>query len=248
MRWLIVCLGLIATGALAGERSGTVQSTRLYTPPDPSAAGGIQAVLAMPRGALVGVYAMPTHDFKQVYRGNITDEGRGFRFTGLPVGKYDLLLQYADGFDEGFTLSRVDDQLTARDRESIAAAIRRAVAFFDTKAIHRVAGVPGPDGEARCVLQELRTRKILAQSAEELTGYQIRSFKLAVLREVGAVGWQLVETRELVRTEVAPGDPRGILEHRYCPALGGIRVTDAVKDLGTLRLESTSRGDAKIEH
>ena len=90
------------------------------------------------------------------------------------------------------------------------------------------------------MLQELRTRLILNQNADEMKGYQIRSFKLVLLQDVGKVGWQMVETRELVRTEVAPGMRKGVLLQRYHPQLGGIRVTDAVKDLGLLNLDQVA--------
>src|SRR5262249_22046291 len=138
---------------------------------------------------------------------------------------------------EGFTLARDEDSLTTKDRDAIKQTIGRAVPFFDTKEIHRCAGVTGAAGRARCVLQELRTRKILAQSGEELKGYQIRSIKLAWLEDGGGAGGQLINTRELVRQEVAPGMRGGVLPHHYNPQLGDIRVTDEMKDLGSLNLK-----------
>ncbi len=236
MRILLLTL-LIPGLALAGERSGTVQSTRLYTPPDPNATGGIRATVKFPDKPLAQVFALPPQDVTRVYRGAVGADGRSFTFHGLPVGKYDLVVLYEDGFYEGLTLTRDADQLTDRDRELIATVITRAVPFFDTKAIQRCAGTTGADGKARCVLQELRTKKILAQSAEELKGYQIRSIKLAWLEDVGIVGWQLVNTREIVRQEVAPGARKGVLPHYYRTELGDIRVIDAMKDLGPLNLQ-----------
>ncbi len=118
----------------------------------------------------------------------------------------------------------------------------RAVPFFDTKKIHRVAGTTGTAGKARCVLQEVRTGLILAQSAEELKNTQIRSLKLAWLEDVGATGWQLINSRELVRQEVTGAMPKGILPHEFRAALGGIRVTDGIKNLGLVEL---NRKDAR---
>ncbi len=230
---------LVASVGLAGEQSGTVQSTRLYTPPDPNARGGIRATVRMPKGTIEQAFALPVQDPTKVYRGEVGGDGRSVAVRGLPVGKYDLMLLYEDGFYEGFTLTRGEDLLTERDRELMATVIRRSVLFFDTKEIHRYAGTTGREGKARCVLQELRTNKIITQAAEELVGYQIRSIKLAWLEDVGTIGWQLKNTREIVRQEVAPGMRRGILPHHYRPQLGSIRVTDTEKDLGQMNLLGT---------
>jgi hypothetical protein len=226
----------LATRVWAGQSSGTVQSTRLYTPPDPAAHGGIHATLVAPKAPLQAVFAMPPQDTSKVYKGEVIAGGKEFLFRGLPVGKYDLMLVYEDSFYEGFTLTREPDSLTDRDRTGIKATVGRAVPFFDTKEIHRVAGTTGSEGKARCVLQELRTKLILNQNGDELKGYQIRSLKLAWLEDVGPTGWQLINTRELLRQEVAPGMRKGVLPHQYNSQLGNIRVTDETKDLGTLNL------------
>jgi hypothetical protein len=230
---------LVAPTAPAGETSGTVQSTRLYTAPDPAAPGGLRATLSHPATPLLQVFALPPADTAKVYKGAVTGDGRSFSFQGLPVDRYDLVLLYEDAVYEGLTLQRDDDTLTPRDRELIKTVINRAVPFFDTKAIHRSAGTTGSEGRARCFLQELRTRLILNQNGDELKGYQIRSIKLAWLQDVGKVGWQLVGTREIVRDEVAPQERKGVLAHYYRPSLGGLRVTDTVKDLGPLNLQQT---------
>ncbi len=238
MRWMLIS-GLCVGAVFAGPPSGTVQSTRLYTPPDPAARGGIRGTTDT---AVEAVFAIPIHDPSKVYRAELSGGGREFSFRGLPVGKYDLLVLCADRFYEGFTLTRESDTLTDRDRAAIKETIGRAVPFFDTKQIHRVAGTTGSAGNARCVLQELRTGLILAQSAEELKNTQIRSLKLAWLEDVGATGWQLINTRELVRQEVTGAMPKGILPHQHDPRLGNIRVTDDIKDLGPLLLPPPPAG------
>jgi hypothetical protein len=171
-----------------------------------------------------------------LYRGEVRGEGKEFLFRGLPVGKYDLMLLYEDGFYEGFTLTREADTLTSQDRAHIQETISRATPFFDTKEIHRSAGTTGREGKARCVLQELRTKTIITQAFTELKNTQIRSLKLACLEDVGKTGWQLVNTREIVRQEVGPRDRKGLLPHHFNPQLSGIRVTDQIKDLGNVNL------------
>lgn len=220
---------------LAGTPSGTVQSTRLYTAPDPTAAGGIRGRVLLPNAPLEDAFAVPQHDWSKVYRAELRADRKEFLFRGLPVGKYDLMLLFADEFYEGFTLTRDVDTLTDEDRRGIRETISRAVPFFDTKEVHRLAGSSGRDGRARGVMQELRTGLIITQAAEELKDTQIRSIKLVWLHQVGP-GWQLVNTRELVRQEVAGPMRKGVLPHHYRARLGEIRVTDSVRDLGTLNL------------
>jgi len=231
-------IGWVAVAAgLAGEKSGTTQSTHLYTEPDATVAGGIRAVIvATPIKPVRHVFATGADDPSRCYKGAVDNDGLTVTFRGLPPAKYDLVVVFDDAIAEGFTLSRTDGTLTDADRRSIEDAIMKSVPFFDTKQIHRCRGVTGSDGKAACVLQELRTKTILTQAATELTGYQIRSLKLAMLEEVGGGRWQLGRTREILRTEVAPYDVRGLLSCRYHQELSDVRVTDAVKDLGELRL------------
>ena len=228
-------IAFLAGPSMAGPASGTVQSTRLYTPSDASAGGGIRGAIAPSRSLITGAFAVNSHDPSKVYLGKITETGRGFSFSGLPVGKYDLMILFPSDFYEGFRLHRGEGSLTKKDLAQIDETIGRSVPFFDTKKIHRVTGKTGAAGAARAVVQELRTNKIVNQQAEEMVGYQIRSIKLAMLEDVG-VGWHLVRSREIVRTEAAPGSVKGLVRHHYYASLGGIRVTDSVKDLGPLNL------------
>ena len=228
-----VALGFLA---VAGEFSGTVQSTRLYTRPDPSAGGGIRARIVSPAHPILKVFAVPADDPKRVYLGQVASEGREVRFQGLPVGKYDLMVLYDTEFYEGFILSQEPDALTEADRTSIEKAIRRAVPFFEIKQIHRLEGATGREARARCVLQEYRAKVTLDQMGNQMKDIQIRSIKLAFIEDVGAVGWQLLNTREIVRQEVSGTMTRGLLADRFQPNLSGIRVIDTVKDLGELRL------------
>jgi len=237
MSWrALSLLWLLTVTVAADEKSGTVQSSRLYSAPDSAAAGGIRGRLVLPNAPLRGAFAMLTHNPRQLYRAELLGDGKEFLFRGLAVGKYDLMLLYEDGFYEGFALTREDDTLTTQDRAHIQATIGRATPFFDTKEIHRCAGTTGREGKARCVLQELRTKTILTQAATEIKNSQIRSLKLAWLEDVGATGWQLVNTREIVRQEVGPRDRKGVLPHHFNPQLSKIRVTDQIKDLGNLNL------------
>ena len=237
--WLTVLaftLLLAIPSLLAGKITGTQQSSRLYTKSDPAASGGMHAKLAAFAHPVQQVFAIDNGNPKLIYQGTVSEDGKQIQFTGLPSAIYDLVLVASDRFYEGCRLARDPDTLTDRDRQSIAFTINKSVPFFDTKKIHRCEGMSGRNGKVRCVLQEVRTHPVMLQSGIERTDIQVRSIKLAFLEDVGEVGWQLVKTREIVRTEVGPQDIKGLLPHCYLPGLGGIRVVDTDKDLGELNL------------
>ena len=234
----VACLGLALAGAPQAPRAptGTRQSNYLYTSPDATAGGGIHGHIAIPNKPILKIFAQAPDEWKHVYLGEVMGDQREFRFTGLPVGKYDLFVLYRDGFYEGLTLTREDNTLTDADQASIKAAIMKSTPFFNEKAIHRCEGTTGHAGQARCVLQEVRTRPITLQSAEVRADIQVRSIKLALSEDVD-IGWSVVNTREIVRQEVAATDTRGILPHHLSTNLGDIRVIDTIKELGELSLQ-----------
>jgi len=239
LMWLTVLsftLLLPTQSLLAGKVTGTRQSSRLYTKSDPAASGGIHAKLVAFATPVQQAFAIDNGNPKLVYQGTVTEDGKEIRFTGLPGAIYDLLLVAPNRFYEGCRLARDPDTLTDRDRQAIAFTINKSIPFFDTKKIHRCEGTTGRNGRVRCVLQEMRTHPVMLQSGVERTDIQVRSIKLAILEDVGETGWQLVQTREIVRTEVGPNDMKGLLPHCYLPVLGNIRVVDTDKDLGELNL------------
>ena len=212
-----------------------VQSTRLYTPPDPSAKGGIHGRIKQNK-PLLKVFAIVPDNPKLVYRGAVATNGTEFSFQGLPVAKYDLLLVNKSRFYEGFKLTSDADSLSAKDRGQIEAIIVNSVPFFNVKKIHRCDGTTGQSGAARCVLQEVRTLPVTDQEGMLHPEYQVRSIRLACLENVGTAGWQLVTTREIIRMQMWAADLQGVLPHAYLPALGQIRVMDEIKELGEIDL------------
>lgn len=233
---LLSVLLLPVSGLLAGKTTGTQQSSRLYTKSDPAASGGIHAKLVAFTTPVQQAFAIDNGNPKLVYQGTVSEDGKEIRFAGLPVAIYDLLLVAPDCFYEGCRLARDPSTLTDHDLQFITFIINKSVPFFDTKKVHRCEGMSGRDGKARCIFQEVRTRPVTLQDATVRTDIQVRSIKLGFLEDVGDVGWQLVQTREIVRTEVGPGDMKNFLPHCYLPGLGGIRVVDTNKDLGELNL------------
>lgn len=227
-----------AAMAAAGPYTGTQQSSRLYTPPDPAAPGGLRGALELPAGRTVQeVLAVSRSDPIRVYRATVDRSTASFVLEGLPVGYYDLVVWCSDAFYEGLVLWREPSTLTEQEREAVTAHLKDCVPFFDTKRVHRCEGRGGPAGQARCVLQEVRTRPVTLQDASVRSDIQIRSLKLAWLEEVGGGRWQLGGTRELVRQEVGPGDARGVLPHYFSERLRGFRVVDAVREVGVMSLK-----------
>jgi hypothetical protein len=221
------------------SHTGTEQSSQLYTDPDSASGGGVQGEILAPDQKIVAIFATPQEAWEKVYRGEVVGEqGRSFRFSGLPIGKYDLVVVFANRFYEGLALNRDGAEkpgLTTKDQAKIAETINKSTPFFDTKKIHRVEGYTGRAGQARCVLQDLRTRPTTLQSGDVRADIQIRSLKLALLEDVN-IGWSLENTREFLRQEVAGDEFRGLLPHQYSPRLNNIRVIDSVKDLGKISL------------
>jgi|GEM_PF-695240 len=215
------------------------QSTRLYTQPDPSAKGGIHGRIkeeGEKKQLLRDAFAISPDNPKLVYRGVVSADGAEFSFQGLPVAKYDLLLIGKTLFYEGFKLTPDADSLTKKDGSEIENIITKSVPFFNVKKIHRCQGITGRNGAARCVLQEVRTLPVTDQEGIVHPEYQVRSIRLACLENVGTAGWQLVNTREIIRMQPGSADLQGVLPHAYLPALGQIRVMDEIKELGEIDL------------
>lgn len=242
MMAVMLSLGLALVRAAdpkAGGHTGTVQSSKLYTDPDPSAGGGLHGEIVTPAKPILDVFAQggEVNAWPKVYRGQVQgDKRREFKFDGLPVGKYDVWILFDDCFYEGATLDHTGaNSLTTLDRKKIDETIMKATPFFDTKRIDRLEGFTGHAGKCRCILQELRTRATTLQDGSVNGGIQIRSLKLALLEDVGP-GWSLENTREIKRQEVAGEEFRGLLPHFYNAKLGNIRVLETTKELGKLSL------------
>ena len=237
---LAMALFLAGTGAADGkDRPDPLTGrTRLYTEPDPTCGGGIKGRVTRPRGPVQQVLAIPPDAPRFVYEGRVEGaDRRTFRFAGLPMRKYDLLVIYEDSFYEGLQLQRGEDTLTAEDRAGIEAMIRKSEPYFPEKIIHRLEGTTGRGNHARCLCTFLRE-----QGSDLL--YNVgdgnwrredhrRTFKLVMLKDVGP-GWQVVRARDLYPVWVRPGRTRSAHHHRR--QLSRIRVADGVKDLGELDL------------
>ena len=246
--------------------SKTKVSINLYSKPDPEASGGLKGILASAPSEVLGVLAMPQKfpnvssldDIEggasaknarnvnkdmtnQVYLAGLGSDN-AFSFYGLPPGKYDLFVLCENCFYEGLLLTREEHTLTEPDAKAIKAKITESNPFFNVKNQHRIEGQSGAYGKARVIEQEVRTLPVTLQSAEVLKHIQIRSIKLCLMESVGTTKlgthWEMKKTREITRQEVGPPDTKGVIPGYFCKALQGIRVSTALKDLGTLTLSA----------
>ena len=243
MKRFVTMAGIVSAAAIAlaghpvtpgapSPYTGTQQSSKLYTEKDPEAQGGLRGTVK--GGEILGIFAIPQDKWQSVYLATLGDDG-GFYFRGLPSGKYDLAVLFENRFVEGITLMRKESTLTAKDKKSIKEKIEASNAFFNEKHIERCEGVTGRAGQARTLLQELRSRPVTLQSAEVRSDIQIRSIKIVLSEDVGP-GWAIQNTREIVRQEVGPGDTMGMIPVRHVDSLHGIRVLDTMKDIGEIEL------------
>jgi hypothetical protein len=232
----VILFALLALcGTLAAQG---LERTRLYEEPDPASPGGLKGRISNPAGAIEQILAISTADIEKVYKGEVSAADKSsFQFKGLPVGKYDLLVVYADAFYEGITLVRDKTSLTPEDLQKIEASIQKSEPFFPKKFIHRMEGETGRGNFARGVVTYFRDKGsellMTTFNGEFKRDDFRRTVKIVVLKDVGP-GWQIARARDLYPVWMNP--KQALPKHHHAPKLGGIRVADAVKDLGALDL------------
>jgi len=215
--------------ALIATQPATAQPGRIYTKPDPKATGGIEGEVDAGLTHAIAV----NRDREHVYLAQLSDEGRKFKFAGLPVGKYDLVLvSYDREMYEGLALGGDMASLSAISRKNYETRATKQDEFFNRSHVH----LAGFDHDRILALVErLSTRKVLKGSGEAL-GKNLRRLEVLEL-QMAADDWQVAGTRHLYRE----GEPIGstepdFLRHEHVAELGNIRVINEVKLLGKLPL------------
>lgn len=233
-RWpSILLLSLLLCPLMEAGDVDPLEHSRLYTAADSSSGGGITGSISTPSAPIQQILAIPPGSPEKVYKGEVGTDGRSFRFTGLPMNRYDLVVIYDEVFYEGLQLQRGESTLSKNDRMQITDIIERSEPFFTIKVIHRMEGETGRGNNARAICTFIRDRESEMYAGPIIrTGFR-RTFKLVILQQVGP-GWQVVRTRDLYPLWVEPEGFRP--RHEYRPALSGIRVTDQVKDIGSMGL------------
>ena len=246
---LLICclfLGGVMPAALSQERH------RLYTETNPADNGGIKGVIADPHKPILQILAMPPEEPRFVYQGKVTgNDKQGFLIESLPMAVYDLFVIYADEFYEGLELHPKASTLTTEDLKKINYIVTESEPFFTKKIVHRVEGTTGQGNLSRCLVTFLRD-KASSGFASHRAGLEYmvdqsnlgwrHTFKLIWLKDVGP-GWQVVQARDLYPVWMKTGSP--LPKHRYSEKLSRIRVTDSIKDLGTISMDASKDKSAE---
>jgi hypothetical protein len=210
--------------------SAIAQTTTLYTKPVDGAGGGIAARVDQ---ELTHAIAL-NRDRVQCFKGDLSNGGKSFRITGLPTGKYDLILVTKSGaVFEGVELGEDAPKLPAVSLKNTEERIDKSDTFFNKTKIHRAGLIE--DGEKQLLLVErVRDKEILKQSGEVLKA-NLRRLEVVELIKA-ADDWQFLNTRHIYREEAPVGPGMTFFKHAYVPGLGNVRVIDSVKDLGSIVL------------
>jgi len=239
---LLACSASLARlRAAPPEFDESNERTKLYTATDPQSPGGIEGRIVNPDKPIQQVLAIPPDAPEKVYQGTISGTARDtFRFTGLPIRKYDLIVIYEDAFYEGLQLHRSASTLTKEDEAKVKAIIDKSEPFFTKKVIHRLEGETGRGNFSRCITTFIREKPsetyLDASNANKSgSGFFRRTFKLVWLKDVGP-GWQIVRARDLFPKWADP--KQALPSHHFSSALSRIRVADGTKDIGAIDLGS----------
>jgi len=205
------------------------QAGRIYTKPDPAAAGAISGRVAMELTHALAV----EHDLVRVFLADLADGGRAFRFDHLPVGKYDLVLFAKSGVVcEGLDLG-APAALSETAAKNFDKRVSLADGFYNRYHIHRT-GVSADGETLLAFVERYRANDVLKQNGEAL-GQMVRRFEIIELARA-TDDWQMTSTRHLYREgEPAVPEPQ-FRKTASLPALSGLRVISSPKDLGEIAL------------
>lgn len=236
-RWLLQ-IALLTFAFAATNAAEPLERTRLYTAPDAASTGGLKGRIAKPALPIEQILATPAADPEKVYQGEVSGTKRDeFAFKGLPVGKYDLVVIFANEFYEGCQLNRDKSTLTADDIAQINASIEKSEPYWPKKFVHRLEGETGRGNMARAVCTFFRDKGsdlLLTQFEGKSNRSDFRrTFKLVLLKNVGP-GWQITRARDLYPIWSDPKRP--LPQHHFNAQISSIRVADELKDLGDLDL------------
>jgi hypothetical protein len=203
---------------------------RIYTVPDPKDLGGIEGKTEIPLTHALAV----DHERIHVYRAELTESGKSFRFGNLPVGKYDLVLVTQDHIVfEGLTLGDIPAEPDGTSRQNLQKRVVVADSFFNRSLVHRT-GIRGD--QTLLFVERIRDRQTLKQSGEKL-GSNLRRLEIIELERAGD-DWQISSTRHLYREEEPVREDPSFMKHFSVSGIGNLRVIDSVKQLGMLSLPS----------
>ncbi len=193
----------------------------------PGGPGGIR-IAVQPIADLEEAVVVEATDYK-AYVANIDRASGTVSLTGLPPGRYDLLLKFKDKVCEGLSLEPPDglQPLSKEARQGVEDVTWMSEDYFNEKHLVRSAA---NKGTVKLLVEQIRDKKTFDPGGTELKGLMIRRFDLCELRRTREI-WQVKMNRHLFREERKMGGPGTKLDFYHVPALGGTRVGDEVVTL-----------------
>ena len=208
----------------------------------PGGGGGI-SLAVQPIERLEEAVVVEATEYK-AYVAHIDKSNGRVTLTGLPPGKYDLILKFDSVCVEGVSLDVAGgfEPLQGSDKQGIGHVTWISDDYFNKK---RIARVGGNAKIIKMLVEQVRDKKTHEPDGTVLTDIQIRRMELTEMRKTGKI-WTIKITRHLFREERKMHDGKGkprpgvVLDFIYCPRLGGIRVGDEMEtvpgiDLAKLR-------------
>lgn len=225
-----VLIAVLALSFLIG--SGIAQTLNLYTKPVSGASGGITGHTDQ---ELIYAIALE-HNRTACYKGGLSEGGKAFTFTGLPTGKYDLLLLTSGNvLYEGLAMGEQVDKLSSTEKKNLEERVAKADSFFNRAVILRFA--VEEDGEKITALVERIRDKTILKGSGDVLNSNLRRLEIVDFVKAGD-DWQMGNSRHIYREEQPVGAGMPFLSEKFLAELGNIRVIDASKDIGMLRLPS----------
>ncbi len=226
MKLLTFTLALLATvtGAFA-------ENTRnFYQHPVAGANGGLSGTVDQPVTHALAL----NRDRVSCYKGELSADGKSFKLTGLPTGKYDLIfVTKTNQVYEGLDLGEQSVQLTGIVLKHLEERVSLADAFFNKAHLHRYA--LSADGEKLfAFIERIRDRATLTQGGETMK-VNLRRFDVTEFAKAQD-DWMMVNARHVYREETPQIPNMPFAPHFYNAKLGNFRVIDSNKDLGSLQL------------
>lgn len=214
----------------------------IYDAPVDMASGGVSGTVPVPISDAVLVGA----NVQFVYKGTVSPDKHGFEFKGIPVGKYDILL-----FDEpenntrrgtlysGLAVTAGTAEVPAKFAAGLMKRMELNDKFFSR---FKLAGFSFIDGNSigLAVVERIKESPITHMNGTVQAHY-LRRVEIATV-ELAVDDWKTNATRHVYRVEMPMEAGKPFLEYVQIPALGKIRVVDAVKDLGLINLPASTSG------
>jgi len=194
---------------------------------DPTATGGITGRVVGEGLKLTEAVAVEQVAYK-FYAGSVA--GDTYSFSGLPPGKYDLLLRTDEHVFEGLRLDvwGENEELPKQDKLAIKKLIDISDDFYPNKKIVRAGGTKE---QQKLLVEQTRTELTLNPDGSKQEG-MLRRIDYTIVRKTRDV-WQIAKVRHMLR-ENPPLGSKAFFHYR--PQLGGIRVADDVVAIEDVRL------------